>query len=49
MGDTIKTAVAGVIAIGMVAAFGIHASGLSQLGQVGFRGADQTLGTAERG
>lgn len=47
--DTVKTFFAGVIAIGLVTAFGLHARGLSQVGQTGFRGASGVLGTAEKG
>lgn len=49
MSDTFKTFTAGIIAIGLVTAFGLHAHGLASVGQVGFRGASGVLGTAEKG
>jgi hypothetical protein len=47
--DTVRTFTAGVIAIGLVTAFGLHASGLAKVGKVGFSGASGLLGTAEKG
>jgi hypothetical protein len=49
MMDTVRTFTAGVIAIGLVTAFGLHASGLAKVGRVGFSGASGLLGTAEKG
>ena len=48
-GGLAKTFVGGVVAIGLVAAFGLHASGLAKVGSVGFTGANKVLGTAEKG
>ena len=47
--DTIKAFAAGIVAIGLVTAFGTHASGLTQLGKVGFSGSQGLLNTAEKG
>lgn len=47
--DLAKVFVTGVIAIGIVTAFGLHASGLSSVGQTAFKGGSQLLGTAEKG
>jgi hypothetical protein len=49
MGDTLKVFVAGVVAIGLVAAAGVHASGLTNLTRVGFKGGSGLLQTAENG
>jgi hypothetical protein len=49
VGETAKTFTAGLVAIGLVTAFGLHASGLAQVGKVGFGGAQGLLGTAEKG
>lgn len=48
-GSVIKTAVSGVVVIGLVTAFGLHSSGLAQVGKTGFTGFNQVLGTAEKG
>jgi hypothetical protein len=47
--DLAKTFVAGIVAIGLVTAFGLHASGLAQVGKVGFSGSQGLLNTAEKG
>lgn len=47
--DIAKTFVAGVVAIGLVTAFGIHASGLSQLAKAGGSAASGLEGTAIKG
>jgi hypothetical protein len=44
-----KTLAGGLVVIGLVAAFGLHASGLAQVGQTGFTGFNKVLGTAEKG
>jgi hypothetical protein len=49
MGDLAKVFVAGVVTIGLVTAFGLHASGLSQLTKTGFKGASDLEGTAIKG
>lgn len=49
MQDIIKTGVAGVVAIGLVAAFGIHAAGLTQLTKAGGTASQGIIGTAEKG
>lgn len=49
MGETAKTFTAGVVAIGLVTAFGLHAAGLAKVGSAGFSGAQGLLGTAEKG
>lgn len=49
MGDTAKTFVAGIIAIGLVTAFGLHARGLAQVGRAGGSAGSRLLGTAEKG
>jgi hypothetical protein len=49
MGDAVKTFVAGVVAIGLIAAVGLHASGLGTVvGKAGTAG-QGLLGTAEKG
>jgi hypothetical protein len=49
MGDTLKTFVAGVVAIGLIAAVGLHASGLGTVvGKAGTAGSG-LLNTAEKG
>jgi len=49
MGDTVKTFVAGVVAIGLIAAVGLHASGLGTVvGKAGTAGSS-LLSTAEKG
>jgi hypothetical protein len=47
--DLAKTFLAGVVAIGLVTAFGTHATGLTQLTRVGFQGGSGLLNTAEKG
>jgi hypothetical protein len=47
--DLAKTFVSGVVVIGLVTAFGLHASGLSKVGKTTFTGASKLLGTAEKG
>lgn len=47
--DLAKTFVVGIVAIGLVTAFGMHSSGLASLGKVGFSGASGVLNTAEKG
>jgi hypothetical protein len=47
--DAFKALTAGVVAIGLVTAFGLHASGLSQVGKTGFTGVQGVLGTVEKG
>jgi hypothetical protein len=47
--DIAKTFVAGVVAIGLVTAFGLHASGLTGLTRVGGNAASGLLRTAETG
>lgn len=48
-GDTIKLFIAGVVAIGLVTAFGLHASGLASLTQSAGSAGSGLLGTAETG
>lgn len=48
-GDLAKTFVGGMVAIGLVAAFGIHAQGLTQLTKAGSAGAANLEGTAIKG
>lgn len=47
--DNVKVFVAGVVAIGLVTAFGLHASGLTGLTRVGGKAASGVLNTAEKG
>jgi len=47
--DLAKTFVSGIVVIGLVTAFGLHASGLSKVGQTAFTGSSKLLGTAEKG
>lgn len=47
--DVVKTFVSGVVIIGLVTAFGLHASGLSQVATSGGKAASGLLGTAEKG
>jgi len=47
--DLAKTFVAGIVAIGLVTAFGLHASGLSQLAKSGGSASQGLLRTAETG
>lgn len=49
MSDLAKTFVAGVVAIGLVTAFGLHASGLTGLTKAGGTAASGVLNTAEKG
>lgn len=47
--DLAKTFIAGIVAIGLVTAFGLHASGLSQLTRSGGSAGSGLLNTAEKG
>lgn len=47
--DLAKTFISGVVVIGLVTAFGLHASGLSKVGSTAFSGSSKLLGTAEKG
>lgn len=47
--DLAKTFVAGIVAIGLVTAFGLHASGLSNLTRAGGTASRGLLRTAETG
>ena len=47
--ETVKTFFAGVVAIGLVTAVGLHATGLAQAGTSGGKAASNLLGTAEKG
>lgn len=47
--DIFKTFVSGVVVIGLVAAVGIHASGLSKVATSGGKAASGLLNTAEKG
>jgi hypothetical protein len=47
--DFLKTATTGVIAIGLVTAFGLHASGLAKVGTAGGKAFSGVLNTAEKG
>ncbi len=47
--ELLKVFVSGVVVIGLVTAFGIHATGLAKVGKVGFKGSQGLLHTAERG
>jgi hypothetical protein len=49
MGDTAKLFIAGVVAIGLVTAFGLHASGLAQVAKSGGQAGQGLLGTAISG
>jgi hypothetical protein len=49
MSDTIKVAVAGVVAIGLVTAFGLHARQLSTLPRPTGQAVSAVFGTAETG
>jgi hypothetical protein len=47
--NTIEKFTAGVVAIGLVTAVGLHASGLAQATTSGGNAASKVLGTAEQG
>jgi hypothetical protein len=47
--DIFKTFIAGVVAIGLVTAFGLHASGLANLTKSAGSAGQGLLGTAESG
>lgn len=47
--DIAKTFIAGVVAIGLVTAFGLHSSGLTGLVKAGGSAGSNLLGTAEKG
>lgn len=47
--STIETFVAGVVAIGLVTAFGLHATQLAKLAQSGGQAGSGLLNTAEKG
>lgn len=49
MKDSVKLAIAGVIGIGLVAAFGLHASQLAQLPKPTGQAVSGVLSTAETG
>ena len=49
MGDTAKLFLGGVVAIGLVTAFGLHATGLAKLATAGGKAGSGLLGTAETG
>lgn len=43
-----KTLAGGVVVIGIITAFGLHASGLSKVGAVGFSGTSQVFRSVEK-
>jgi hypothetical protein len=47
--DILKTFIAGVVAIGLITAFGLHASGLANLTKSAGAAGQGLLGTAESG
>jgi hypothetical protein len=47
--DFAKTFVAGIVAIGMVTAFGLHATGLSKFAGAAGNASSKVLNTAEKG
>jgi hypothetical protein len=47
--DLAKVFVSGIVVIGLVTAFGLHATGLARLTQAGGRAGSGLLNTAERG
>lgn len=47
--DIAKTFVAGVVAIGLVTAFGLHSTGLTSLVKAGGSAGSGLIGTAEKG
>jgi hypothetical protein len=49
MQDIAKTFIAGVVAIGLVTAFGLHSAGLTQLTKAGGSAASGLEGTAIKG
>jgi len=49
MSDTLKLFIGGVVAIGLVTAFGLHASGLANLTKSAGTAGQGLLGTAETG
>jgi hypothetical protein len=49
MSDLAKTFIGGIVAIGLVTAFGLHASGLNQIIRGGGSAGSKLLGTAEKG
>jgi hypothetical protein len=47
--DILKTFVAGIVAIGLITAFGLHATGLARLTKSAGSAGQGLLGTAETG
>lgn len=47
--DLAKTLVGGIVVIGLVTAFGMHATGLSKLAGAGGKASSGLLNTAEKG
>lgn len=47
--DTVKVIAGGIVAVGLITAFGLHASGLAQLATSGGKATSQIFNTAERG
>lgn len=47
--DFLKTATAGIVAIGLVTAFGLHATGLSKFVGAAGKAGSGVLNTAEKG
>lgn len=49
MGDTFKTLVGGIVIIGLVTAFGLHANQLAKLPKPTGSAVSNVIGTAEKG
>jgi hypothetical protein len=49
MSDTLKLFIAGVVGIGLVTAFGLHASGLASVTKSAGQAGQGLIGTAETG
>lgn len=49
MGDTFKLLVSGIVVIGLVTAFGLHAGQLAKLPKPSGQAVSGVLGTAEKG
>jgi hypothetical protein len=45
--DILRTLVGGIVAVGIIAAVGMHSKGLAQTGQTAFTGTNRLLRTAE--
>jgi hypothetical protein len=46
--DLAKTIASGVVVIGIITAFGLHAKGLSQVGKTGFAGTAKVFRAVEK-